>query len=121
MDSWAEEHAFEFVNTLTHLDGVKPIVYTNAYFWPEKVRLPWDQFKLWVPSYADSLNPGGKHVLADLSPAEIAKAGAGVKIPAGWKQWDFWQDDDDLAIGDVKAIDTNVFRGSLEDLKALTK
>jgi len=122
MDKWAENHAKKYVETLMLLNGgKKPIIYTNAYFWPEKCSFPefWSQFLVWVPSYSDSLNPGGKHVLADLSPAEIAKAGAGVKIPSGWKQWNFWQDDDDLAIGDVKAIDTNVFRGSLEDLRKM--
>lgn len=121
MDDWAETHAaYCAKHTLTKF-GVRPIIYTNAYFWPEKVTMQdfWKLHTLWVPSYADSLNPGGVHHIADLSPAEIALAGKGVKMPHPWKQWNFWQDDDDLAIGDVKAIDTNVYRGSLEDLRKL--
>lgn len=123
MDAAAVDMVYECVREMEGLFGVKPIIYTNAYFWPEKIEKPerFQGYLCWIPSYSDSLNPRGVHHLADLSPAELAQAGKGVKVPYPWKQWNFWQDDDDLAIGDVKAIDTNVFRGSLQDLKALTK
>lgn len=121
MDVWAEEHAMKCTQAIMDLFGVRPMIYTNAYFWPPAVKYPefWKQFRCWIPSYADILNPGGVHHIADLSPEEIMRAGVGVKVPPPWKQWDFWQDDDDLAIGDVKAIDTNVFRGSLDDLRRI--
>lgn len=123
MDRWAEEHAMKFVVEAERLFGMQLIIYTNAYFFPEKCSYPefWAARRCWIPSYADSLNPGGKHLLEQLTVEELARAGAGVKVPSCWKAWNFWQDDDDLAIGDVKAIDTNVFRGSYEELRALVK
>lgn len=108
---------------IERLFGVKPIIYTNAFFWPERIAHPEDFLKYlcWIPSYADSHNPGGQHELVKMKPEDMLRAGEKVKVPHPWKQWDFWQDDDDLVTGDVQAIDTDLFRGSLEDLRKLTR
>lgn len=107
MDEWAEEHARKCALKIWTLFGVKPIIYTNKYFFPEKCKYPefWAQFLCWIPSYADSFKPSGDKVA----------------VPYPWRQWDIWQNDDDLKIGNVHGIDTNVFRGSLDDLKRLIK
>lgn len=107
MDTWAEGRVRQCAEYIYQLFGVRPIIYTNAYFWPEKASFPglWVDHKCWIPSYADSLKPSGDKV----------------KVPPPWKQWNFWQDSDDLSLGDVKAIDTNVFRGSIEDLRGMCK
>lgn len=107
MDNWADEHAIATVKAIKECFGMDPIIYTNAYFFPEKSKYPifWKQFKCWIPSYSDSFKPSGDKV----------------KVPSPWDRWDIWQTSDDLKIGDVTAIDTNLFRGSLDELKALVK
>lgn len=107
MDDWAADHVYEALMHIERLFGVIPWLYTNAYFWPEKVNNAerFTRYKLVVPSYADSLKPSGKNV----------------KMPYPWKLWTIWQDSDDLKVGDTTAIDTDVYRGSLEELRHYVK
>lgn len=106
MDDWAADRVYTCLLEIERLFGVRPIIYTNAYFWPEKVKNPerFLPYLCWIPSYDDKFNANG---------------GAGVKVPFPWKQWNFWQDGEDLQIGDVQEIDTDWFRGTLEELQAL--
>jgi lysozyme len=81
-----------------------PILYTNKYFWPDKVHLPerFDAYKIWVPSYA-------------------VKSVDQVKIPHPWKKLTFWQFSDKQNLGGVSPIDGDYFFGSIEELKAMVK
>lgn len=107
MDEAAADMAYECLLEIERLFGVQPILYTNAYFWPNSLRNAerFKRFLVWIPAYAANLKPSGDKV----------------HVPYPWKQWTFWQDFDQLACGPESRIDTNVFRGSLEDLQALTK
>jgi lysozyme len=62
---------------LTYIEthtGVKPIIYTNNFFWNTRVypfyKGPVDQYPLWIAHYTDNLKP---------------------YIPFGWNNWTFWQ------------------------------
>lgn len=106
MDEAGAKAALACATEIERLSGITPIIYTNAYFFtgfPNAARF--SRFIPWIPSYSDSLKPSGDKV----------------KVPAPWKSWTFWQDSEDFTLGKIKAIDTNVFRGSLDDLKALTR
>lgn len=113
MDAPAILEALTCLEEIERLCKRSPMIYTDFYFWPEVWPTKWgdrivkpedfSRFIPWIPSYADSLKPSGD----------------AVKIPLPWKQWTFWQDSDHFTLGNVKDIDTNVFRGSLDDLKKL--
>lgn len=93
-------------NFMTYVEnelGIVPGIYTGYYYWNDfgTSNLAWIKYPLWlawwrVPEYV-------------------------VKVPSPWLVWDFWQDNDKgdgIAFGCESAqVDTDWFRGSVEELK----
>lgn len=73
----------------------KPIIYTGPNFWNTYIKEPFEEHHLWVADYGVS------------EPV----------IPAGWKQWTFWQFTQQASLpGIEKAVDLNAFAGTRKEL-----
>ena len=78
--------------------GQKPIVYTAA-FMSDVIGSNFSGYTLWVANY-EATCP---------------------YMPSGWTDWHFWQNSDSGSVDGVGGnVDTNLFNGSLKELKALT-
>ena len=74
--------------------GLRPFIYTGSYFWEDNV----------------------KDTTLGATPIWIAAYGASCpSVPAGWKNWTFWQYSD----GNMK-LDHDVFNGTLAQLRAFS-
>ncbi|HSK81019.1 MAG TPA: GH25 family lysozyme [Thermoanaerobaculia bacterium] len=76
-----------------------PILYTNRDFWDGLGTSQFGGYPLWVAEYG----------VAAPSP-----------LPAGWRQWSFWQFSQTGRIGGIRGeVDLDLFRGSLQDLQQM--
>jgi GH25 family lysozyme M1 (1,4-beta-N-acetylmuramidase) len=87
----------EAISALMERGQRKPIIYTGAWFWNEKI-IPspeWGQYDLWVAHYGATAP----------------------KMPIGWTDWKFWQYSDRGSVPGVRGhCDLNWFDGTLSDL-----
>lgn len=102
MDEEALSRVAQFARGVQEASGCQPFIYTNAYFWPEKVEHPerFSQYPLWVPAYGNIDAP---------------------HVPPPWKNWLFWQYSETQPIPGAGKIDANLFNGTLADLQVLVK
>ncbi len=85
------KHWLQLVESAT---GLRPFIYTGSYFWEDNV----------------------KDVTLGATPIWIAAYGVTCpSVPAGWKNWTFWQYSD----GNTK-LDHDVFNGTLAQLQAFS-
>lgn len=86
---------------LAHVEaalGVRPIVYTAA-FMSSTIGNNFSGYTLWVANYGVTCPT----------------------MPSGWSKWAFWQSSDSGSVAGISGgVDTDVFDGSLADLKKLT-
>lgn len=102
MDTEAADLVMAYITLLGLTIRSYPIVYTNAYFFsPGRRAETFKLCKLWVPNYS-------------------AKSIEQVKIPIPWEKATFWQNSESFSLDGVDKIDTNIFLGSIEELRALT-
>jgi GH25 family lysozyme M1 (1,4-beta-N-acetylmuramidase) len=81
-----------FTAQATALTGKAPIVYTSAQWWRQctKDTALFRNDSLWLASY-DTATPG---------------------VPSPWKQWTFWQYDDDTMVPGVGLTDVDFYRAT---------
>lgn len=85
-----------FVATVKDKTGCAPIIYSNKSVWDGYLKLDTDTYPLWLAEYASELS-----------------------LPASAKDWVFWQySQTGSAPGVDGNVDTDVFNGYLQDLKA---
>lgn len=90
-----------FLDTLRHLTGRTPIIYTYRYFWLDRMgnTAQFAEYPLWLAEYGVS------------EPT--------LPVIGGWSEWLLWQRADNGAVpGFSDAVDLNVFAGSREELGA---
>lgn len=92
-----------FVKECERQTGVKPIIYTGAWFWNPRTGEPKRAFKrhaLWLAAYVKD-------------PAPF--------VPASFAGWTIWQHSDKGHVGGIATpCDVNTFRGTTADLKRIT-
>ncbi|HMT50495.1 glycoside hydrolase family 25 protein [Dietzia sp. UBA5065] len=92
-----------FLDTLTHLTGRTPIVYTYRYFWIDRMAntTQFAEYPLWL--------------------AEYGVPEPTLPVIGGWDRWLFWQKSETGEVpGFAGPVDLNIFAGSREDLGAWT-
>ncbi len=78
--------------------GVKPIIYTDPYFWDEHLDDSFGDYPLWVAAYEVDSPP----------------------LPKGWDEWVIWQHSESGSVpGIVGDVDLDTFNGGLERLAGL--
>ncbi len=86
---------------LTHVEAalkIRPIVYTAA-FMSDVTGTHFSTYPLWVANYGATCPT----------------------MPTGWSKWRFWQNADNGSVPGVAGnVDTNLFDGTLTDLRAMT-
>ncbi len=90
-----------FLDTLRHLTGRTPIIYTYRYFWLDRMdnTTQFAEYPLWLAEYG---------VPEPTRP-----------VIGGWSEWLLWQRADNGAVpGFSDAVDLNVFAGSRAELGA---
>ena len=98
---------WQYVVEIERLSGIKPIIYTGAFFWKQYGTQSqiWKNYPLWIASYSNQ-----------------AYMEDNVKNLTPWDKWHFWQytdKGDGIAFGaESKGLDMNYFNGTLEQLKA---
>ncbi len=89
--------AIAFLQEVERLSGRKPIVYTGNAF-AQNFSSALSSYDLWIARYSNTRVP-------DDAPA--------------WKAWHFWQYTDSGQVSGISGgVDLNVYRGTLDDLKA---
>jgi lysozyme len=90
------ERVKEWLATVEHFYGVKPIIYTNVDFYKRYLDEEFDDYPLWVAHY---INKGKPRIYRD---------------------WHFWQYSETGRVnGIVSKVDFNVFNGDSADLEKL--
>lgn len=93
-----------FLKEVQRLAGVKPIIYTGAWFWNPRLGDPrtfFGGYALWLAAYVKD-------------PAPF--------VPKAWKKkgWTIWQHSDKGHVDGIPTpVDVNVYHGSIQDLKRL--
>ncbi|MQA41393.1 glycoside hydrolase family 25 protein [Rugamonas aquatica] len=86
-----------FLNALEAKYGARPIIYSGRSFAGDHLR-EFGRYNLWLAEYG------------------VSKP----TLPAGWSEWRFWQYSQDCRVGTFpRALDCNVFNGTLEQFKGL--
>ena len=90
-----------FLDTLTHLTGRTPIVYTYRYFWIDRMAntTRFSEYPLWL--------------------AEYGVPEPTLPVIGGWNQWLFWQLSETGEVpGFAGPVDLNIFAGTADELGA---
>lgn len=91
--------------------GKKPIIYTGKYFWQDNVSSSdFADYPLWHAQYPNACQP----------PASAPPGcGSCANIADQWSDWLLWQYTSSGSVAGIAGnVDTNVFKGSYEDLVA---
>jgi lysozyme len=90
--------------------GKQPIVYTGKYFWQDNVASDaFADYPLWHAQYPNACQP----------PAAPPPACGCANVADQWSDWLLWQYTSSGSVAGISGnVDTNVFKGNLEDLVA---
>ena len=85
-----------WLDTVENALGVKPIIYTSPGFWAKLDTSAFGAYPLWVAHWGTNCPT----------------------MPSGWTDWVVWQTSESGTVpGIAGAVDTNLFNGSIADLK----
>lgn len=88
----------DWLSTIEAETGCRPVVYTSPAPWDETLAGGFGNYRLWLADYAPQ-----------------------VRLPRGWKKWQFWQYSDEGKIDGVEGyVDLDQFNGNRIELSLLT-
>ncbi len=93
-----QQRVATWLSVVEQRTGVRPAIYTGKYFWQDNVGSNESAYPLWIAQWGPSCPD----------------------IAAQWGDWAFWQTSDNGQVGGIPAVvDTDLFNGSLDQLRAL--
>jgi len=91
-------HVSTWLSVVEQRTGFRPAIYTGKYFWQDSVGSDESAYPLWIAQWGPQCP----------------------NLPNQWGGWEFWQTHDDGHVGGIPAtVDTDVFNGTLDQLRAL--